>query len=148
MLQNSAVGNLFKGTCIEYNGDNTNPDVIISTSNGAYLLAGNTFDACWFEDDTFILAISGTSQWISGRGNLVVNSHFVSKADTAVCWIAGRRNVFKGNILDSAGYDGLIQTAATNAVDNVIVENVDDGSGVDWILTDSETGTITSPNYW
>ncbi|MFZ3093413.1 MAG: hypothetical protein WA127_06320 [Methanothrix sp.] len=65
-----------------------------------------------------------------------------------MCWIAGRRNVFKGNILDSAGYDGLIQTAATNAVDNVIVENVDDGSGVDWILTDSETGTITSPNYW
>lgn len=149
-LQNSAVGNLFTGTCIEYNGDNTNPDVIISASNGAYLPTGNTFDACWFEDDTFIFAISGTSQWISGRGNLVVNSHFVSKADTTVCWkvIAGRRNVFKGNILDSAGYDGLIQTAATNAVDNVIVENVDDGSGVDWILTDSGTGTTTSPNYW
>lgn len=63
------------------------------------------------------------------------------------CWSEER--VQGGNILDSAGYDGLIeQTAATNAVDNVIVENVDDGSGVDWILTDSETGTITSPNYW
>lgn len=39
--------------------------------------------------------------------------------------------MFKGNILDSDGYGGLIQTAATNAVDNVIVENVYDGSG--WI---------------
>ena len=149
-LQSTQVGNLFTGMIIEYNGNNTFPNLYISTTNGAYLCFGNIFRDCWFEDDTFMVAIGGTDSWVSARMNVIENCHFVATADGVQAFkvIAGRRNVFKGNMLDSNGHSGAkIDTVATNAVNNIIVENVDDGS-VMWSLTDAGTGTVTTPNYW
>jgi len=149
-LQNSQVGHLFEGMIIEYNGDNTYPNVYMSTTNGAYLCIGNIFRDCWFEDDTFMVAIGGTDSWVSPRMNVVENCHFVAKSIGVQAYkvIAGRRNVFKGNVLDSNGSSGAkIDTVATNAVNNIIVENVDDGAIV-WSLTDAGTTTTKTPNYW
>lgn len=149
-LQSTQVGNIFTGMIIEYNGNNTFPNLYISTTNGAYLCFGNIFRDCWFEDDTFMVAIGGTDSWVSARMNVIENCHFVAKASGVQAFkiIAGRRNVFKGNVLDSSGSSGAkIDTVATKAVNNIIVENVDDGA-VMWSLTDAGTGTITTPNYW
>ncbi len=149
-LTNASVGNLFTGTCIEYNGDDTFPNVYIHCTNGSHLTQNNVFSNCWFEDDTFIIGINGASEWVSPRGNVIENCHFVAMdADVVCCKVmAGRRNIFAGNYLDSNGNDGKLETSATLAVANVFVNNVDDGSGVDWALTDGGSSTISTPNFW
>ncbi len=149
-LQNSQVGHLFEGMIIEYNGNNTYPNVYMSTTNGAYLCIGNIFRDCWFEDDTFMVAIGGKNEWVSPRTNIIENCHFVAMSPGVHAYkvIAGRRNVFKGNVLDSNGHSGAkIETVANSAVNNVIVENVDDNV-IMWSLTDAGRGTIKTPNYW
>ena len=149
-LTNAAVGNLFTGTCIEYNGDDTFPNVYMATTNASYITQNNVFSNCWFEDDTFIVGIGGTSEWVSPRGNVIQNCHFAAMDSDVVCYkvMAGRRNIFTGNYLDSSGNDGKLETSATHAVANVFVNNIDDGSGVDWALTDGGSSSITTPNFW
>lgn len=149
-LTNAAVGNLWTGTCIEYNGDDTFPNVYMATTNARYITQNNVFSNCWFEDDTFIIAIGGTSEWVSPRGNVIQNCHFAAMDADVVCYkvMAGRRNIFTGNYLDSNGNDGKLETVVTNAVANVFVNNIDDGSGVDWALTDGGSSSITAPNFW
>lgn len=149
-ITNSAVQNQFIGTCIEYNGDDTFPNVYLSTTNASYMTQNNVFSGCWFEDDTFIIGIGGTSEWVSPRGNVIENCHFAAMDADTMCYkvIAGRRNIFSGNYLDSSGNDGKLETVATNAVANVFVNNIDDGSGIDWALTNAGTNSVTTPNFW
>jgi len=152
-LREAAVGNLFYGTIIEYNGNNTYPNVYISCDTDPYIAQGNIFRDCWFEDDTMIFAIGGSqsNSWLGPYGNVVESCHFALVADNVVAYRvnSGRRNMFKGNILDRSGYKGLIEILGAYAVSNVVVENVDVGGATEkWVLTDTATTTVSTPNYW
>lgn len=152
-IRESTAGNLFQGMIIEYNGDNTNPDVYLSCDTDPLFVQGNVFRDCWFEDNTMVFAIGGsqTNSWLGPYGNVVESCHFALMADNVVAYRvnSGRRNAFKGNILDRSGYKGLVEILGAYAVSNIVVENVDSGEATNkWVLTDTATSTVSTPNYW
>jgi hypothetical protein len=147
-LENSAVGNLFNGMIIEYNGNNSIPNAYIYMTTAPYIPYGNIFRECWFEDDTFLFAINGETSWISPRLNIIENCHFVAMANNTMAFrvMAGRSNVFKGNILDPYGHNATIELLS-DAVNNTIVENLDDGTA-EWMINDQGINTTIANNYW
>jgi hypothetical protein len=151
-IKDSSVGHLFQGMIIEYNAGTA--DVYISCDTDPYFTSHITFRDCWFEDDTtpvFVIGGSQSNSWLGPFGVTVENCHFAMVADSMVAYrvTSGRRNIFKGNVLDRAGYKGNIEITGAYAVSNIVVENVDAGGATEkWILTDTGTSTVSSPNYW